>query len=268
MNERAPSRAESANTGEKYHRGPVIACVGDRASFGREFADLEFDLDAIPVDWFGSLPSLDALDQRHPGRSHTYVMSKLDATNKVSRGYANCTGFVALGYDARAGENVSILSHQNPGHFLKEGNRDDFERHLAESIGELLSRTESGTIDISLFGGNWYRQESLEDSFPDPEIRELIGKKIPHWDEMRDEPKRVYGESIAYLGRRIEVLTGTEPHVLMGPNTEIGKAASTPTDVLLDTAHRRLYMIRPIQSTASDLSFKPSEISVQQFSSE
>ena len=112
----------------------IMACVGTPDEFrenpgAEKFAFYEdvFDVPgADNVDYHGRPAFLARQNFKNGGRE-SYVISPVDNLDKFSRSFKNCTGIVVAGYDKKTGENISFLSHEDPGYFLdQETNRSNF----------------------------------------------------------------------------------------------------------------------------------------------
>ncbi|HEV7701855.1 MAG TPA: hypothetical protein VGO63_00190 [Candidatus Paceibacterota bacterium] len=121
-----------------------------------------------------------------------------------------------------------MMSHEDPQQFLR-GNRGKFDLDFREAIREIKSKAKEGSIDALIFGG----QEGDED----------------------------YIESIKLLGKILEEELNFEPMVVTGPNMRSNEHdGGGPTKVYLDTQNRRLYIVRPTQTSEDNKAFLPSEI--------
>ncbi|MFA5997559.1 MAG: hypothetical protein WC791_03675 [Candidatus Paceibacterota bacterium] len=176
------------------------------------------------LDYYEDPEKLEANNMLNAGEQ-TYVISEPNENNKWSDKYKNCTGVIVVGTDKETGKEISILTHQDPWKFLKT-HKQDFEENLTAKIEELLQKTEIGTVDTIIFGGNFTRPDEYEDSIK--RISEICKKAFGH-----------------------------EPVVVTGPNV----SRKYPTSVYLETQKRRLYLIRPRQpDSITNQSYNPSDI--------
>jgi hypothetical protein len=60
----------------------------------------------------------------------TYVVSTVDSLDKMSSGLMDCNGVLVAGKDKETGEEISLLSHQDPKHFLMKDNSEKFKNDL------------------------------------------------------------------------------------------------------------------------------------------
>ncbi len=84
---------------------------------------------------------------------YTYVISKIDDTNKISKAYGGCTGVVASGLDNDTGHYISFLTHQDYAD-LKEEEIKLFTGHFEQRLRELKEKSVPGSIDAVVFGGD------------------------------------------------------------------------------------------------------------------
>jgi hypothetical protein len=193
-----------------------------------------------------------------------YVISKVDSKNKFSERFLNCTSVVAIGKDKNTGENISFMSHQNPNQFLKDNSvSKSFKSHLNESLDYILEKSEEGTVDVVLLGGN----KNVDWSEDNIDLNKLSPQEIYNYFENVDQgPFDEYRKSINFLGRNIYEKFGFYPTVLTGPNSNIKimkdddiKQNNTLT-ILCDTKNRRVYQIRPENESLNNESFESNEI--------
>ncbi|MFA5987214.1 MAG: hypothetical protein WC797_01000 [Candidatus Paceibacterota bacterium] len=177
------------------------------------------------VNYFGEVKELESHGFKTPSVDRSYAISPVDSKNKVSKGLVNCTGVVAIGLDSTTGETISFMSHENPRYFL-DGNRAqvmDFINDLCDTLEEIKARSEKGTVDASIVGGNY---------FSDIDGR---GRKPVSF-------ARRYVSSIKLLSSKIEKVLGFRPTVITGPKTFVDPRGDM---VYLDNNNRRIYLVRP-----------------------
>lgn len=131
---------------------------------------------------------------------NSYVISPITEQNLFSDKYLNCTGTIGIGRDKISGKEISFLSHQDPEFFVNKGQEetDNFKNSLKSTLDELVSRSEDGTIEVVLFGGNI-------------DIDDPTSKKSSD-----------YIKSIEILNEIIHDTIGCDPVVLEGPNHSLG----------------------------------------------
>ncbi len=191
---------------------PITACVGTREQFRQEPGKEKEIEDTV---------------------SETYCISSVNSLNKFSKGFVNCTGLVAVGLDKKTGENISFVSHEDPGFFLfNEKNKNKFINDLRQRFEELQKRSAGRTIDAIIVGGNYL-------NYP-------------------EHSKKEYIESIRLLSEEVTKSLGFEPLVIVGPKTTGGG-----DDVFYDNEHRRLYIMRREVGKSTTESFHPSELDSQ-----
>ena len=216
---------------------PIMACVGTYEQFGGHHAveKLARDIDAGAgsahnVDYYGNPEDLSRRGFKNKDR-YLYVISPVDNLDKFSKSFRDCTGVVVTGLDKKTGKNISFLSHQDPQHFLKEENKNAFVHDLRQQLRAIRELSKEGTIDAIIVGGNYF---NMEDS-----------------GEFADK----YVASIAFLSKEIKEALGFEPLIKTGP-----KVVGGSDDILLDTKHRRLYVVRPEVGDVTTESFVTSDM--------
>jgi hypothetical protein len=238
-------RVENAeNVNKKYEKHlengfrPIMACVGTPDQFKvstpkEEYFD-EGEKD-YEINYYEKHERLVFDDFKNPEES-SYVISPVDQYNKYSVNFANCTGVIGIGYDKNLGKNISFMSHEDPDYFLKKRkNTNLLLKDLGETLSELRDRSENGSIDAIIFGGNFFhKKDSIEDY---------------------KEYQKNYIESIKLLAHEIEDILGFEPIVIIGPKTTYGL-----DNVYFDNKNRRLFISRPEVGDATTESFLPSEL--------
>ena len=144
---------------------------------------------------------------------HALTISEVDTKNKYSEEYYNCTGVAAVGVDKETGENISLLTHQNPRFFFPNDKYGDIVKSaLIERLQKLKERSVSGTVDIVIIGGK-------------------------HTIELRQEE---YDNSISALKDIVTEVFDFSP-VVQSPKF----VPQDDTEIYLDTENRRIYMVQP-----------------------
>lgn len=224
-----------------------MACVGTPEQFMKEPSgeldiqdDYIFDMDKVQNVDFGAYP--DVLDKngfKNDGK-HSYVISPVDNKDKFSKGFVNCTGLLVAGKDKNTGEDVSLLSHENPGHFLNgEKSEEIFSGDIRNRLNELKERCIDGTIDAIIVGGNYFKGNEGEN----------------FWEKYQDD----YFRSVGALSKEVLNVFNFEPIVITGP-----KRGTGIENVFYDNKNRRLYIMRPEVGNGSTESFVPSDIGEQE----
>ncbi len=208
---------------------PIMGCVGTREEFKYDVDKLE-DLEQIGhnVEWAASQDKLDKQDFKNAGRE-TYAISTVDSKPKFTKKLYKCTSLAVVGVDATTGKEISILTHQDPQKFLGEDS-ELFKDDLEARVGEMKKRCLPGTIDAVIAGGQY------------------DGEK----DKSSD-----YEDSLKMLNGVVKNILGFEAVVIAGPKV------LNSDDVYLDTANRRMFVIRPDVKNEDlalfDGGFKPSQ---------
>ena len=114
-----------------------------------------------------------------------------------------------------SGKNIAFISHQDP-EFIVNKSREEtdiFKTDLKATLKELLARSETGTVEVVIFGGN-----------DDPS--DYASKKSTD-----------YRRSVELLNEIIRDGLGHDPAVLVGPNHGGGSR-----DVTVITKNRKIYI--------------------------
>jgi len=210
---------------------PIMVCIVSPESLDsstREAISL-IEKDGQCIDWWGKKPELEENHISNAGEK-TYVISDCNDKNKYSKRYQNCTGIIIVGEEKESNRQISIMSHQNPGKFLKE-KKENFIEDLTKKVEDIKNKSKNESLDVVIFGG----------------ILELT-------DYFR------YKDSISFLN---EILTkfNLKPVVMTGPNENYIYGA---TDVYFDTQNRRLFIIRPAQQNNNlNQSYSPDDVKEQ-----
>ncbi len=187
---------------------PIMACIGTLKEYGKELSAIEgIEEVGHDIDW-----KLDEKELNEKGFDNggeeTYVFSPIDSKPKATKMVWNCTSLVAVGRDASSGAEISFLTHQWPGKFLKSG-RFSFFRDLERQLLRLKVECQPGSVDVVIAGGN-LREDGEE-----------------------------YQKSLEMLTTITREALGFKPSVISGPKNFDGD------EIYLDTENRRLYVIRP-----------------------
>lgn len=96
--------------------------------------------------------------------NHGFAISKISESNKYSLNFRNCTWIVAVWISKLTGQNISILTHQDPQYFLskKKTNMSSwwhtkqsyFIECLEKIIWDFKDQCEEWTIDVVIFWWN------------------------------------------------------------------------------------------------------------------
>lgn len=181
------------------------------------------------IDLYGNPENLNYQGFKNGGEK-TYVISQVDSRGKFSKGFTNCTGLVAVGQDNKTGENISLMSHENPGFFLEgEQNKNKFINDLRQRLEELQKKCVDSTIDAGIIGGFY-----------------------PKWFFS----KTTYIESIKLLSEEVTRAFSFEPLVIAGPKTN----GLDEDHVFFDTEQRNIYIMRSDVGKSFNESFYPSDL--------
>lgn len=233
---------------ERINTGKILACVGPRELYPENDRKKLSNtlLTAERVNYNGTLSEWSDNNQRNGGRAESYVISSISSQDKYSSGYHNCTGIAAIGVDVKTGENISILSHQDPCFIHATSER--WERFLSDVrkvFTELKSRSKDDSVDIVLFAGDYS---------PGNLVRSIVKKRAKDGKSRNDD----YKDAIKGIAHVSQEVLGIDPRVIVGPKA-IGSGIEV--DVVLDTQHRRLYLYRPLQDSSNkDHDFNASNV--------
>ena len=215
----------------KKGESPIMVCLGlpDDAEIRSKIRELVYgkgeNSDTHNVNYFEDIDILEAKKFKNAGRK-TYVISIIDNKNKFTDEIRDCTALVASGRDKKTGENISFLSHQDPDKFLHDA-KDEFNFDLNKQLSELKERSEIGTVDIIIVGGNYYYSRDFRESYLD---------------------------SIKLLTQQTKAVFGFEPVVVGGPKVVYKSYTDT---VYYDNINKRLYLIRLDPMTDETNEFHP-----------
>jgi hypothetical protein len=145
----------------------------------------------------------------------TYVISPVTERDLFSDKYLNCTGVVGIGRDKTSGKEIAFISHQDPEYFLNKGSEETsrFSNDLRMTLNELLTRSEEGTIEVVLVGGN--------DDPADSESKKTVD----------------YKKSITILTEIVQSILGVAPTIPAEANHEGGAV-----DVRVFTQDRKVFV--------------------------
>ncbi len=169
-NQQPEKFAEHLNEGIQ----PIIACVGTPKEYEAEdYSHGKLGYKSRPniefVNYNDEPEYIEHKGQKHGETARNmYVISDLNNRDKFSGNYYNCVGTVIAGRDKTTGKDISILCHENSLLTDRElaSIRDKFCADLTESIRDIKNRCEDGTIDVVLFGGNYFNSLPNEDHYP------------------------------------------------------------------------------------------------------
>ena len=218
---------------------PIMICLGTCEDFNTFVNGDYFSAKSENIDWFGSPSDLKRQNIKNAGLG-TYVVSPVDAVNKRSKDFLNCTGIVVAGQKKDKGGDISVLSHKKADRFLPAEVCEQFAADLKERLEELKANTIPGTVDGVIYGGNYIKNSKYGEEFD----------KLAQQD---------YKDSITLYSRIFSEVFGFEPVVGFGP-----KLISHGDSVFFDNAHRRLHVFRPAVGDASSESFLPKDIEKQE----
>ena len=171
------------------------------------------------------------------GGEESYVISPVDAFDKYSKKFFNCTGLIIAGRKKGTDKNVSFMSHQNPHYFLLPKGLK-FSGDLERKVQEIKEQCDDGTIDAVIVGGSY--AEVKEIKAPDPNRNMYIEEYI---------------KSINFLSEIVEKELGFEPLVITGPKT-----IPAGDSVFYDNENRKLLLTRGADDFGAVQSFMPSEL--------
>lgn len=234
---------------------PIIGGVYDRHNLDREteyFLD-DFKKDAEFVNFEYKESELKENGMLNGGRE-TYVISNCNNKNKYSTSFLDCTGLVVSWVDKTTGETMSFLSHQNYSSFVEDGNEIliKFKNDLNKKLDFVLDKATPGTIDVVLFGGN-DKEEIDSDPFED------FRYALSNIDDFTKSPFTTYEKSISLLNNIINNKFKFSPTVIQGPNQNFD-TNNHCLSVFFDNNNRRLYLLRPKNSSVNNDSFSAKDI--------
>lgn len=222
---------------------PIMACVGTNEDFVQteDIDDYRRFLlakggnhEIHNVDYYEQPEILQRKNYKNEGY-YSYVISVIDSLDKFSSNFFDCTGIVVTGRDKKTGEDISFMSHQDPGAFLIR-HKTVFTNNLQQSLEELKRRCVEGSIDAVIVGGNYNPKDKSEDFSTN------------------------YIESIKMISLIVHRALGFQPVILNGPKSSDSSIADI---VFYDNSHRRLYFMRPeVNNAVPD--FESQDLETQQ----
>ena len=161
--------------------------------------------------------------------NNSFVISKLDSSNKYSKWYVNCTWIVAIGESKETLENISFLTHQNNIWFIRDKQKKDllFKEKLIKSLEELIEKSNEWSIDIVIL---WWRN---------------------------DENFEEYIETIEFLDKIIFQIMWFSPSVVWWPSIDL-KAWNK--DVIVNTKGRNTYLFKEYSNVYENINFVASNV--------
>ena len=218
---------------------PIMACVETREQLEKNpnvetamFSDDETEKQNMKeVDYYGRPEDLNKQNFKNAGYE-SYVISTIDDSNKFSKSFKNCTGLVVSGVDKETGKNISFISHEDPGYFLDQReNKNRFVHDLEQQLREFKERSDEGTIDAVIVGGNYFKSGDYRID---------------------------YLSSIELLSDEISKVLGFKPLVMTGPKTAHGSDS-----IFFENENKRLYIVRPEVGDKTTESYMTNELDKQ-----
>jgi len=232
VNERLENnKIERQTVGETPREYQILASVGPAEHFAAGAGWMEKHaiaakrLFAEPVDWISKPDAHDAHGQLHNKEKNegdgVYIMSGINSNNKVSEGYAMCTGLVVAGVGP-GGKNISLMTHQNPDAVL-QSRRNSFPDSLRARLREMRELTREGTVSAVIFAGA------------------LDSGDSPQW--IQGYVAHAYRSSVQFLQKEIADTLGVQAQVVESPNLAFADSTET-VDVFFENDRRRLHVMR------------------------
>ena len=138
-----------------------------------------------------------------------YVISNIDSEDKYSEWYNNCTGIVLLWTD-KDWKQISLLSHQNPAHFLSDAN---FKNDIIKKLWQFSKKCIDWTINAFIV---WWNV----------------------WTDLKDQ---TYSRSVWYLSKIIQDELNKKP-IILNPNNN-----SWTVTVKVETWKNKIIILQPNQ---------------------
>jgi len=165
------------------------------------------------VLWIDFDSGEDSVDGMKCAGPQTYVISPVSEQNFFSDKYLNCIGTVGIGRDKTSGTEIAFLGHLDPAFILHRGPEatERLTSDLRAALNDLVARSEKGTVEVVLLGGN--------DTLDDPSSKKSTD----------------YQKSIEAIQAVVQEVMGFTPTILSGPN-HLGGAI----DITVITAERKI----------------------------
>ncbi|MDD4995879.1 MAG: hypothetical protein PHW15_00165 [Patescibacteria group bacterium] len=230
-----PIKSEHLREGIK----PIMACVGTPDDFPEPIKKvMSKENKLVNVNFYENFIGLSLKRFKNAGE-YSYVISNINNKNKFSECFLNCTGLIVAGFSKKTNENISFVSHQNPGFFLEsENNKKKFSKDLRQRLLKLKDKSLDKTIDAVIVGGNYFSQQGKVNEFGED-----------------------YFASIKLLSEEVLKILGFEPVVIIGP--KIIDRNHGDEDIFYDNKNRQLYIVRLSVDNKTAKSFIPSDLEEQ-----
>lgn len=181
---------------------PILPHVGNLDDFGGGGTTTFYNYgvassESGDVDHINYNSTLETAEEKgflHGTESGHYYISAINERDKFSENYYICTGIIVAGIHKDSGKNISFMTHQSPGGFLRI-DRDKFIGDLQQRLRELKEMCKEGTIDAVIVGG-----------------------------KSSNADKQDYLDSVELLSTEIAKTLGFEPLVINGPQTSLDDA--------------------------------------------
>lgn len=207
---------------------------------------------AVDINRFGTFEEWEAeniayvieADTNDAGEEYEYIalLSPVDGTDKHSAGFHDCLGVAVTGNEE--GRAISFLAHIDPGILVygSDTHKAELQSKFTERLEELIARSDGNSIDIGMFAGQ-YTDDIGE--WPGVSYTEEVTMKTVYQQAVTAMTKMV-SSSLKTIKDRREYRLASKPIIIAGPSLD-----DNPTDVLLETEKRHLFMVVPQQPTGS-----------------
>ena len=265
-----PKKQEVSNAlkNEHLNKGilPIMGAIYDRSKLDTDSSEFinNFEKNADNLDFRLNKEKF-LSNKSGKNKEGTYLMSKIDNQNKISKGYFDCTGVCFSGVDKNTGENISFISHQNPESILENtAIMQRFKDDLNKKIDDFISRSKPGTVDAVVVGGN--KDINYSDTLNSVDIDNMNPQQIQDYmDKQYGGPFEKYCKSIFFVSKIIFNKLKYYPVVISGPNSNVKEndpSHDNALDLYFDTKNKRVYQVRPENESVNNESYSGEDVNV------
>lgn len=213
---------------------PILACVYPWEDRNKLFEGVtQICQEPEQVDYYADPQANHRRGHLHNG-SQTYVISSVSGNVKISTTYKDCTGLVVVGDSSDGSGVLSLLTHQDPRHFVRGSGamQKKWVTDVTTRLTELRDRCRAGSIDCLIVGGKFLSYDTLNK----PDLYD-------------------FSKSLECMHAVVVDTLGFEPVCLLPPGESCEEA-----DVILETQNKRLHVVRCQHPYATSLPYTLSQL--------
>lgn len=124
----------------------------------------------------------------------TYVISSCDARDKYTLSLDTCTSIIAIGTDKKTGEQISIVSHQDPSEFTKKW-KSDWEKDIRSSLRQIKERCATESAQCFVVGGLFFEDDkefTTSEDMINTACRDIFGTRPTRLSEPENRTKSLH----------------------------------------------------------------------------